>query len=73
MKRPDIKAEKCWGIAAGGVLLPDTIRGTRRKAIQDFEGLHKRTWKALAGAGYRCVRVSVTYEKSAVARRQAGD
>ena len=67
MKRKKTKIEILWGIRTGRVLLPYTVRPTRKEAIKDFSKSRtfvgtqfedpKKVWKEYRKMGYETQKI----------------
>jgi len=63
-----MKTNHYWGIASGLLLLPFTIRLTKKQAIEDYVARHElrpTTWPELRDVGYKVVKVDCTWEEKA--------
>lgn len=61
-----MKTDRNWGIATGLLLLPFTIRRTKKEAIKDYVSRQRTrpiTWPELEKVGYRAVKVNCTWEE----------
>jgi hypothetical protein len=56
-----VRTTRCWGIVTGGVLLPYTIRLTRRSAINDYCAKVNWDWGYLRKRGVSVVKVAASY------------
>ncbi|WP_185213781.1 hypothetical protein [Sphingobacterium mizutaii] len=56
----DRKTIIAWGIKwKTGIILPFSIRQTRREAIKDMESNHKSQWKQLKKQGMSTVKLEI--------------
>lgn len=60
MEQPKRKAMVAWGIKwKTGIILPFSIRQTRREVIKDMESNYKSSWKQLKKQGMNAIKLEI--------------